>query len=84
MQFEEERSNSKQNVARSCIQGAKQSKKWNKESDDLKARSHPAEFPIYEKAIKGKLQSGYADEHLKYKPNTPQAEAGISLSLRTT
>ena len=42
--------------AKSCVQGDKQIKKWKEGSDDLRARSHPAQFPIYRKKLKKSLE----------------------------
>ena len=48
VQFEGKRNTRKWNGAKSCAQGHKQSKKRYKGSGDLRARSHPAEFPTCE------------------------------------
>ena len=51
VKFEEKRSTRKQNGVKSCIQGDKQIKKWNKGNGDLRERSHPA-IPSCEKELK--------------------------------
>ena len=50
--FEKKKNTRKWNGAKSCVQGNKQIKKWNKGSGDLRARSHPAKFPIVKKNLK--------------------------------
>ena len=50
------------------------------ESDDLRARSHPAKFPTCEKELKKSLEPGVVGH--TFNPSAQKAEAGRSLSLR--
>ena len=59
VQFEEKRGTRKWNRAKSCVQGDKWIKKWNKGSGDLRARSHPAKFPACEKELKINLEPAF-------------------------
>ena len=55
----EKRSTRKWDRAKSCVQGDKQIKKWNKGSGDLRARyHHPGKFPTCEKKLKESLELG--------------------------
>ena len=54
VQFEEKRGTRKYNGAKASAQGDTKFKdnpdvKWNKESGDLRARPHPAQFPFCER-----------------------------------
>ena len=49
--FEEKRSTRKLNEAKSYIKGDKQIKKWKTGSGGLRAKSHPARFPVCEKGL---------------------------------
>ena len=80
VKFEEERSTRKWNTAKSCIQGDKQIKKWNKESGDLRAGSHPAKFPNCEKELKKSLDSDVVGH--TFNPSTGKADAGRPLGFR--
>ena len=58
--FEEKKNTRNWNHVKSYVQEDKQIKKWNKGSGDLRARSHPAKFPIFEKKLKKSLETGVA------------------------
>ena len=49
-------------------------------SGNLRARSHPAKFPIYEKQLKKRLKLDVVVHG--FNPSTGMAETGGSLSLR--
>jgi hypothetical protein len=46
------------NRAKSCVQGDKEVRKWNKGSDDLRERPLPVKLPSYEKGLKKSLGPG--------------------------
>lgn len=62
---------------KSCNQGDKQIKKWNKESGDLRARSYPTKLPIYKKELKKSLKPGLVMH--AFNPSTGEAEVGRPL-----
>ena len=68
----EKRGTRKWNRAKSCVQGDKQIKKWNKGSGDLRARSHPAKFPTCEKELKKNLEPSVVVH--AFIPRTDKAE----------